>query len=204
MHYSSSHYVKGTLRSPTLLLYSNPDRKFLFAKRCSICIPSLDFAAGLASLGSSHVAILNNVTQSQTPDGLKRHKVTARSHFKAHTVHSQCEHACFLMLCVVSAAGCMVLAAGFSSRCRARLTSKPAEKIVYPTQGHGLCVICVWSLSISSRDIWLRERSTIAAVSGNSTVHKVMEAYFFACVRAQILMYPNCVWMRLRRTAVHT
>lgn len=184
--------------------HTHPDRMFSFAKRCSICIPSLDFAAGLASLGSSHVAIFNSLTKSKTPDGLKRHKVIARSHFNAHTVHSQCEHACFLMLCVVSAAGCMVLAAGFSCRFRARLISKPAGKIVYPTQGPGQCVICVWSLSTSSRDIWLRERSTIAAVSGNSTVHKVTEAYFFACLRAQILIYPNYDWMWLRRTAVHT
>ena len=79
----SSHHVNETFRQPTPLLYSKHTfiLKFLFSRLRSICMSSLDFAAGLAS--SSPVAVLNNVTKSKAPDGLKTSKVTALCHFNA-------------------------------------------------------------------------------------------------------------------------
>lgn len=67
------------------------------------------------------------------------------------------------------------------------LILKPVERLVCPTQGRGRCVLRVSSLSTSSRDAWLMERSTTAAVSGNSTTHKARAACCFACVSPQIL-----------------
>ena len=87
-------------------------------------------------------------------------------------VYSRCERACFLLVLVTSVAG-------FSSLFRVRPISKPAERIVYPTRGQKQCVVCVSSLSTSYSDIGSTERSTIAAVSGNSTVHEVTAAFFF-------------------------
>ena len=116
-------------------------------------------------------------------------------------VYSRCERACFLLVLVTSVAG-------FSSLFRVRPISKPAERIVYPTRGQKQCVVCVSSLSTSYSDIGSTERSTIAAVSGNSTVHEVTAAFFFVvgfffCF-CQVQIYQGCVWMWLRRTAVPT
>lgn len=53
---------------------------FLFSKLCPICIFTLDFAAGPASLRSAHMTLLNKFTKSESPDGLKPLKVIAHSH----------------------------------------------------------------------------------------------------------------------------
>ncbi len=84
-----------------------------FVKLCPICMSSLDFAAGLASSRSSHGTVLNNLTKSKTPHGLKPRKVIARS-FLTH-IYSQCEHTYFLIFVI----SLTVLAAGFSSLFRA-------------------------------------------------------------------------------------
>lgn len=41
----------------------------------------LDFAAGLPSLQSSHVAVLDNLTKNKAPDSLKPLEVTAYTSF---------------------------------------------------------------------------------------------------------------------------
>lgn len=59
-------------RQLTCLLYTNPWLLFI----CSIEIFFLDFAAGLASLGSSHVTGVKRLPRSKTPDGPKHDEVT--------------------------------------------------------------------------------------------------------------------------------
>lgn len=162
---SFTHFVIKNFQ-PHLILFSQ-----------TIRTSSLDFAAGLASLRSSHVTVLNNNTKAKAPDGLKFHKVIPHSHFNAYLLpkwarlfsNTLCHLSCW-----ANSLRLLVSLLFF----RAWLISKPA-KISCPTRSHGRCVICVLSLSTSYRDIWLTEESTIAAVSGNSAVHKVTAAFLF-------------------------
>lgn len=134
---------------------------FLLSKLCPICMFTLDFAAGPASLRSAHMTLLNNFTKSESPDGLKPLKVTAHSHL--NTLPE-----CNRLTDLVSGVSLLFF--------RTRIIWKLA-KTSYPTQTHKRCVSCVPSPSTLYRDIWLTERSTIGAVSGNGTVHRATAAY---------------------------
>lgn len=71
----------------------------------------------------------------------------------------------------------------------------------HPTQDHGLGAVCVSSPSTSYRDSWWMERSSIAAVSGKSTVDKVAALFFFLCWCVDPDLSRSRTWWRL--TAFH-